>query len=888
MLNKSGPDGREQREGAVAQLLALANPQAHQLLQSRLRRNEDPDGLRPTILEALQRHLLTARERQFGGAGDELRRQLIIGYLGACAPLWRDAPAVDGPGEAPVRAAARVALRRMPVRELAAAAETLLQAGNGEPRERADVLRCLADMQQTLLATTLAGSLEDPDTVVRSAAREALQLLTFAVPAIRSRAEFDAWHQRSGAVPYVQLAERAARSGPTRFARLQEQLVQLQIEAAREFVTVHVQAREGIDWAAVRERTISDGPAVLDACLRALQRQLVDSGVPQGGAAPRHQFCRVLLDRFATTSPTGGREVQQRRALLLEVAAYLVRSDEAEMAGEVRNLLLRQLEDPSATSPVAALRGLRRFPSDAARQALVGRASGLLASLPSAAGDQRGVRDGSAQQLQEIFDTLSSRSEPRWRAPAADAPDKQAWLGLVREGARGAEELGLRDRALLLAQMHDANEQRLPEAFDVVLELVRDAKLDTGFRSTCLVYLEAWRSEDALANRWLDALLQLLQDAEQAELRLRAAQSLLRVPESVDASRSQWFARSLKVLRERLLAEPEPRVLEVLVDCVEVLAREPDMPELAIGALNYVLGQVAPADQPVRDEHTFRLQPLLRALATVAADPKVEAGQWLAACAPLLQNQQRQSLRLVLQSQSAIDFAKRMAGSSSEELLRATRAMQLILDAAALREDDDWTLDDDLRTEARDVRAAFAALDYVDVALRRTSPRYRLLRVAVDYAGDKHQEVVQRVAQWLADSQSPEEEPYRDRLRYFGAASHMALNRPAQAVALLDARSSDAQNDARVLALTERVARALAERDPARALDLFERVVRQTSTDDQTFRTRLLDWMRLSLRQEPQNKQATLAEASQHAPLFEAADCPPKLKQAFEQLRSSN
>ena len=63
------------------------------------------------------------------------------------------------------RAAARRALQRVPARELAAAASMLL--ASAEASDRANALRCLADMQQTLLAPTIASQLEAPEAVVR-------------------------------------------------------------------------------------------------------------------------------------------------------------------------------------------------------------------------------------------------------------------------------------------------------------------------------------------------------------------------------------------------------------------------------------------------------------------------------------------------------------------------------------------------------------------------------------------------------------------------------------------------------------------------------------------------------------------------------------------------
>ena len=110
MLEKSGPEGKDDRESAVAQLLAMAQPEAHRLLQEYLRRKQDPDGLRLTILVALQNHLRASLPTQFGGAKEAVRKLIIMGYLNACAPLWSGADGVMDVASAPVLIAARLML----------------------------------------------------------------------------------------------------------------------------------------------------------------------------------------------------------------------------------------------------------------------------------------------------------------------------------------------------------------------------------------------------------------------------------------------------------------------------------------------------------------------------------------------------------------------------------------------------------------------------------------------------------------------------------------------------------------------------------------------------------------------------------------------------------
>lgn len=881
MLQRSGPDGKEERESAVARLMVMSRPEAHRLLHEQLLRKEDPDGLRATILEGLQRHLLGNPPAQFGGAADATRLQILTGYLGACAPFWRG-PGTgvgDTEGDA-LRAAARIALQRVPARDLDGAARRLLLAG--EPKDRVDVLHCLADMQQTVFAKTIAEQLDAADETVRDGAQHALQQLVYPDQPIRSTAEFDAWHARFGSWRYIDLVERAARLGPRPVDRLRQELTQLRVETAREVVTALVVRTPSIDWAAVQARTVVEERAVLDACLDALQAALPDTLPPEDNPAPRQAFCRALLARFQQVPNESRPELQRRRVLLLGVAASLARPEETELANEVVALLLAQLDGDTVSAQVGALRGLRRFPSAETRALLVQRAKQLLAAEPPA-----------KEQLQAILDALASRTAPRWVAPSADSPDKADWLALVDACCRSAPELELRARALLLAQTLDAQDARVPEVFGLLLALVRDPALETKYRSTCLIYLQAWRSDDALGDRWVAALQALLEDPA-TELRAQAAESLTHLPESNDARRGEWFASTIAVLRDRLLAEPDARVLRGLAECVGACGREPKMPEKAIGALRYVLDRLG---QPVPAEQQFRLDPLLQALATIAADPRADRGQWLAACAPLLANGKRQSLRLILQNQAAVDLAKDVTNADGGTAERARRALRLIIETAVLKPPREaWTSAESLQREARDVRTAFAALDALEPAQRLDQPAHRLLRLDVELAGGKYQEVVQRATAWLtggAGNGNGGAEPpagsadWLDRVRLLAAEAQLALSRPDAALKLLEERNTDAAADPAALDLLSRIATALAASTPPRAVELFERAMRATAPEDPAFRRRLLDWLQQRLRVDPDSRVAVARDADRHAALFEAPDCPPELRELFEQMRAA-
>jgi hypothetical protein len=877
MLDKSGPEGRDERESAVAQLLAIAKPDAHRLLQERLWRKQDPDGLRLTILTALQGHLLLNKTKQFGGATETARQLIILGYLDTCARFWRAADAVVDVATAPVLIAARQMLRRVPVRELDGAARTLMTSIKSP--DRVLVLRCLADMQQTLLAKTIADQLEDADPIVRTGAQKALQLLTYADVPIGTKADFAAWSARFGTLRYIDLAERAARNGPATTGRLRDDLQRERVTAAREIVSVLIDPKPTINWAAVEQRTLSDGPAVLDACLQALQAALVKSTSIAGPAAPRQALFRALLDRFAKVGNSQEIDVQHRRALLLEVAAYLVKPEESEFANEIRKLLVEHLAAPSTECQVAALRGLRRFPSSDARMALVRRARQLLAA-----------GGGQQEQLQVMLDTLASRTEPRWVAPSKDDADKSEWLQLVDESCRTKAELGLRTKALKLAQTQAANSgnERVPEAFGVLLALANDSTLDKQFRSTCLIYLDVWRKEKGFAEQWLAALHKFLESKEPA-LRRQAAVSLVRLPASTDKNRAAWFTSSMLVLRKRLRVEPDVEVLSALVECVKVMGREPQMAEESVDALKFVVAQLG---DPIAPEDTFRLNPLLQALAQIAAEPNTEPSQWLAACDPLLKHGERQSLRLVLRSHDAITLAKDVKNADKAVGDRACTAMRYLIEAAVLKPAvETWNSSEDLLAEARDVRSAFEALDTVEAERRLDQPVQRLVRLTVALVAQDYQDVANRATAWLkAEGENPTglDAAVFDQLRLLAAEAQLELGEAKIALGLLDARTPAAAKQPDALLLSTRSATALVDGDTGKSVEVFERIMRATSAEDPLFRVRLLDWMRTRIRHEPGSRKETLAVGEKHAALFTASDCPEPLRTAFEQLRSAN
>lgn len=862
MLYRSGADGREAREQAVERLLAMPTATAHRILQDELLKPRDPDGLRRTILTSLARHAFVAPERLFGGATESVRVQIVHGYLVALLPLW--SPGADGEAVP----AARQALQRLPLRDLESAARSLLASASTEQRHA--TLLALSDLQQSSLAPLLAEQLAAPDEQLRATATAALQRLLYPPEPLRTPEQFQAFWRVHGELRYLDFTELAARRALAAPDNLENVVRQIRRESDRDLVRAMVERSPGIDWATVQARTVVDDAETRNACLEVIRRSL-QAGLPaEDSVTARQTFARALLQRYRQLPTTDRRAA----ALLLEVVAYLTKNDEAELASEVVGQLLAQLDSDDTEVQFAVLRGLRRFPSVDTRSKLV------------QFGRSMSEVEARRAQLVAVLATLGARGAPRWQAPAPNDVDKAGWLELVGTCLRASKSPEVREQALQLAQLLDPKEQRVPEVFDLLVGLVRDITVDARLRQATLVQLQAWRVDGLRADEWVRAMQGLLADPA-VEIRRKAADSLALMTGSTDSRRAEWITASIPFLRNQLEVEGDVAALQDLVDCLQQFGREPQMAEKAIGALMFVLRDLNP---PVPAEQQVRLDSLLQALTTIGADP-VAAGQWVPACEPLLLHRKRQSLRLVLQNHAAVELAS--AVNSPDPILsrRARRAMQLLVETALLKPGrENWSDSEDLQREVRDVRVAFAALDGIEDSGLKDSAAQRLLRLEVDLAAGRFQEVVQRATALLAPpvASGPARPPFQPeeqlQVRTLAAEAQLGLNRPELALRLLD---ETGEGGGLRVDLLSRIGRALVATDAGAAFPVFERVLKVTAPEDPAYRGRLLDVLRTRLLVEPGAREAVLKQAETCAPLFQAADCPAELREAFAQLRAS-
>jgi len=865
-LGQPGADGREAREAAIAGLLAMPQPMAHRVLQQALLRKEDPEGLREAVLLAWQSHLLLPATNQYGKAAAEARREILMGYLGAVASLWPPGVADADLPLVPLGPMARKALQRVHAREIEEALRGLLPAV--EPSTRLSLLRCVADLQQVALAPLLADFLESTEVEVAQAARRSLRLLTFHEEDFTSKASFATWFERNGQARYLDLAERAAREADRRLQRAREEQKRIRMEASLEFLRAHLQRRPGVDWSLLQTRVLVDDPALLDACLELLQQSLIGGLPPDDAPIARQAFARALLQRWRVIGP----EQVRRRSLLLEVAAGLTRVEEVDLATEIATQLFTQLETGGPEEQAAALRGLRRFPTVDARTRVVRFALSRL-----------GLDPLPLTVLETAVATLSSRTAPRWSAPSDNDPDRAEWLDLVRRLGTTTGLQPLRDATLQLALTLDAREQRVGAAFGLLLDLARDSRLEPRLRTSCLIHLQGWRDQSTQVEEWVTGMQQLLEDLE-PQVRQLAAESLARVVDLVDARRNQWLGSTISLLREHLLREASPAVLQAMAETLQVCGREPQMAERAIGAVNLVLGEIG---FPPPAEHMFRVEPLLGALATIAADARAERGQWLGACPMLLQFEKRQSLRLILQNHAAVELAGSVASADNSLAVRAREAMYWLIRTALLKPPrEPWMATEELQREARDVRTAFGALDGLDENLRLDQPPHRLLRLEVELVGGRFPEVIKIATAMLqpVGNGSPRAltPVQRERLQCLLAEALLGQGKAKEAARVFD--EGDPVTEPRTTDLLARLARALTAAEPALAIDLLARALQATTAEEPLFRARLLEWAEARLVLAPEARVEIANRLQPYAALFEAQDCPPEQRTAFARL----
>jgi hypothetical protein len=738
---------------------------------------------------------------------------------------------------------------------------------------RVAALRTAGDSQNLQQGPFLAEFVESQDPVVQEAARMALRYLTFVETSFERKEQYQAWHKQNGSRRYLDLAEEAARAVASRARLFRVQLTTLRREDAAEFVRAVTERRAGTDWASVQTRVLGDELETTRLCLAQLQRTLAEVVPLEDAAAARVSFARALLQRYRAIAAAD----TATRAALLEVAAYLCRPSETELATEVVGELVPMLGCPSQDLQLAALRGIRRFPSQETRSAVTQVAAEALLQA-----------EARMPVLTQALQTLSWSKDTPWRAPQEGAADKANWLQLVRDVCGGSLPKDRRTEGLAIALLLDRDNRRVPEVFDLLLDLARDRTKEPQFRTQCLIRLQDWRDQEARADVLVRELSFLLADDER-DVRLYAAESLARLPEASEERKRAWQRSIVLTLRERMRNEANAAVLRAMVDCLVTCGRDPGSPEIVIGALHYVLDAIG---VPVPQDQQMRAQTLLSVLPAVAADPRADIGQWIGASEVLLRHEERRSLRHVLESHNAVLLSKDFGSADPSTADRAKKVLRLLLMAALLKPaKDSWNQSEEWKREAEDVRTVFAVLPpHAMLPENLQDPPFRLLRLEVLVAGGRAQEALGLAASYLAEVDPKDHKPMDaaqlDAVRILAAEAALQDNKAEQAADWLSQVDASRATEPRALDIAERTSRAFANANPAKAVVLLDRILRATSPEDPLFRQRLVALLTARLRANPDARAEVLAEVDRYAALFQGPDCPEELKAWVTQLRS--
>ena len=871
-LAQPGSEGARQRDAAIEHLLSQPEDRAHAILRARLATTEDPDEVRLQVLDALARHLRNPVDPVFGELVPhaDLRLRLVRGYAETLASFWFDEGTIEGVPAGALGALARECIVRMPARVLTQAFRQILGDQGMPLAMRVAALRAAGDTQDLLFADLLADFIEAEEVEVAVSARTALRYLTFHEATFDSKDQYVVWKRQNAYRTYVELAEDAARRGARRDRLHGEELAQIRKLAATDVVRTLTEKRKGIDWPSVQARTLGDEVEILRACLEQLRATLADVSSTDEGAG-RQQFARALLQRYRADAPAE----RTVRPLLIEVIASVVRASDSELAAQVAGELMAQLASGDPAMQLAALRGLRRYPSPEARAAVVTLAVQALS------------RGGSDPLLAQSLQTLSTSGDTPWRSPVESAPERGEWLHLIRTICTGDFPRERKNEAISAALLLDRDGKLQVESFDLLLEIAKDGRRDADFRTACLIHLQVWRDHPTRASVLVQALAQLLGDPER-EVRLFAADSLSRLPEASEEQKKSWLNTIVSTLRERLQDERNPAVLRAMLACLVASSREPGSPESAIGALNVALEVVG---LPVPEDQQVRTLAMLQTLTEVAADPRASQGQWFGACEMLLKHERRRMLRHVLVSHNAVQLAREVRSQDTSLAQRARSAMRYVLLVALLKPgNESWDSTEELSREATDVRTAFEALPPgTKLPEELDDPPFRLLRLDVLLATDDLGDAMALARAWLDEKEVSDHRSLslaeQDSVRFLLAEAYARSSKLADAVNVLARLQQASPMDPRMVNIADRLGRAFASSDPGRAVEWLTVAVRGTAEDAVPFRSRQVALWQVRVQLNPSDRATVLAEIERRSALFDSPGCPEELKQAVVRLR---
>ncbi|MFO1052779.1 MAG: hypothetical protein U1F36_11245 [Planctomycetota bacterium] len=695
-LQQPGAGARSEREGAVDALLLRRDLLAHQVLARTLRDGDDPDGRGRFVLDNVARKLAQPADPVFG---DERVRVLVLpAWIDAIALLFVEGDNPPVPSSTPeLRDLAMRCVRALSFKERRTELDRV--AASRELTTVRAALRIAGRSRDLGLGAWLAERLTDPDLVV--AARQALAELTFVEEPFVDKAAFDTWFFLNKSADYVQLAEDAARRANDAVRRVRDDLQGQFVTQTARLVAAMARA-ENPDWKSISAETLRTTPASLTvACLRALRDALGDRAVTSklgGIVSDRQEFARALRELLARSD-----ERPADYALVLETMAYLAVKDDATQRGLTEERLVAALQRPDAEIRRAALRGLRRFPSPANREAVLAAIDAALAS-------------GDVLTDVEALACISSAS---WSAPEPAAPERAHWvstLGHVLETP--GLDATLAERALQVAVMRDSAGNLVDELFPVLIAVAANAQRDGAARRLVAQRMVAFARDDERADRYFDLVVGMLDDSD-VNLRRFAAAQLGSMPDVGRTRREAWDLRVVAASTRRLAVETDEVALREL--CARLLSdsEQEVLAESVIQGFAAAVHTVA-ADPQAAGAETRRkvLADSLKVLGSVRTRKLAE---WVVAGKALQELRAREELRKLLEQH---DITNQPLTEPRDPAL--VDALQLVIAAARLEKSTaSWRG----LPEAEEVRRAFDLLEKCKVAI--TAPADIELRLRV-------------------------------------------------------------------------------------------------------------------------------------------------------------
>ncbi|MEM7203926.1 MAG: hypothetical protein AAF628_26940 [Planctomycetota bacterium] len=853
-LLRTGPEARRLRERAIAQLLALDEARAHDVLQEQLHAGADPDRVTEAILRQLLSRFRHPADGVLGhaadGAGAAARRSSyvpalarVLGGVEVGSSRWR---------------LARECLLTFAPWERLAAFRGLLAPG-GEEAMRLAAVRAAGECQDLSLAQAVARLLGAKG-ALGEAVDQALWKLTFRDEPFGSVAAFDAWYDAEGSrSSFVDLAERAARRAHDERVARGEELRDGLERASLELVEAYVRGAD-IQWRPLRERLFMDEPpGTTRACLVRLAELLRGQEAASGDAAERATLFAALGERLAESQSVA------ERAALLEVCGALAAPGEEAQREQAVEWLLAGTRAADVAERGAALAGLAQLPSPRTRQALV-------------QVGQRALASGDRDLLGAALDALHAKG---WTAPAPGEAGRAAWLKFVEDTLRASElPFDTYRGALATLSLRDPAEKRVPEAFGTLSRLVRGIDRDPGVRVMALLQLADLATDDTSGDTYRQLVASSLEDPA-AELRARAAGLLAKPPpRGTAADRLEWSAEMLKAATPRLSREPEAAVHEALIDGLKKLAGQGGDPARVIEALVQA-GQDVVADA-TGERQPFHKKNLADALRVLASHPDRPVAQWLPACQVLLALDERPALRFVLSRHEDARTLEHGGVGETEQRV----AYELTLRAALLRAPGEpWNGGagggEDIVAEADAVLAAAQALAAAPLL---EEPAVVALLMAIHGDRAEHGRVVQLAEALRRGSTTELEHALQRRVAMRAAASHLALRQPAAARGWLLAIPRNGI-ESELLVLLERTIEALsAKGEFAAAVPLAAELVARTPVEAAELPERVLRQADVLRRVDAASAADALQLLLGHAELFDGGDTAAPLRQRYKAL----